>query len=185
MRERILNSVREQVLKNGFKKFTIEDICADLKISKKTIYKYFDSKNEMISEIVDIHVETDRANTLKALEESDSLYAKLNSAVLCYYDYNIPLKLVDELKKLFPQQWSKIDGLFQFKQELFRRLIRVGIEQGSINSEVNVDVLMLMIQKTVPAIFDYEFLVSHDRSHATANHMLEEFCKLIFNGIAK
>lgn len=185
MRDRVLNSVREQVLKSGFKRFTIEDICNDLKISKKTIYKYFDSKDEMISAIVDKHIETDRANTLKALEEEDSLYDKLNSAILCYYDYNIPLKLVDELKKFFPQQWSKVEGLFQFKQELFRRLIRVGIEQGSISSEVNVDVLMLMIQKTVPAIFDYEFLVSHEISRATANHMLEEFCKLIFNGISK
>ncbi len=185
MKDRILNSVREHILKSGFKKFTIEDICNDLKISKKTIYKYFDSKNEMISAIVEAHAETDRANTLKTLEERDSLYDKLNSVVLCYYDYNIPLRLVDELKKFFPREWSKIEELFQFKQELFRKLIRDGIEQGRISSDVNTDILMLMIEKTIPAIFDYEFLVSHDRSRATANHMLEEFCKLIFYGIAK
>lgn len=185
MKNKILNSIREQILKYGFKKFTIDDVCIDLMISKKTIYKYFDSKEQMISEIIDAHIETDRTNTLKTLGEKAGLFEKLNSVIMCYYDYKIPLKLVDELKTFFPQQWSKVEELFLFKQELFRNIMNEGIEQGCISSEVDIDVVMLTIQKTIPAIFDYEFLLSHDRNRETANHMLDEFCKLIFHGISK
>lgn len=185
VRDRILDSVREQILKNGFKGFTIDAICMDLKASKKTIYKHFSSKDQMISAIIDAHIENDRLITLKALEEGNSLFDKLKSAILCYYNYSIPLKLVDELKSLFPQEWSKVEELFRFKQELFRKLISQGINEGCIKSDINIDMLMLVIQKTIPAIFDYKFLVSHDMNKATANHMLEEFCRLVFYGISK
>lgn len=183
MKESILNSVRKHILKAGFKGFTIDDICNELKISKKTIYKHFDSKDEMIAKIIDAHVETDRSNTLKALEGQGSIQDKLQSVILCYYDYSIPLKLVDELKSCFPNEWSKIEELFQFKQELFRKLIRQGMEEGCISSATNIDMLMLVIQKTIPAILDHSFLTSHDRKHATANYLLEELGMLLLNGI--
>ncbi len=185
MRDRILNSVREHILKYGFRKFTVDDICTDLKTSKKTIYKYFNSKDDIISEIVDAHIEADKANTIKAIESGSNLYDKLSSAILCYYQYSIPLKLVYELEQFYPKQWSKVTELFQFKQKLLEALIEEGMKEGSINNEVNIDVIMLIFQKTIPAIIDYEFLVSHDRKRMTVNHMLEELCKIIFYGILK
>jgi AcrR family transcriptional regulator len=184
MKDRILDSVRQNALKYGFKGFTIENICTDLKISKKTIYKYFNSKDEMISCVVDFHIEMDKANTLKNVEEKRSLLEKLESAILCYYEYTIPLTLVDEIKKNFPEQWLKVENLLGFKQELFRDLVNQGIAGGSIKGDVSLDILMLTIQNTIPAIIDYKFLASHDQCSATANEMLKDFCRLILDGIA-
>jgi hypothetical protein len=84
-----------------------------------------------------------------------------------------------------PQQWSKIEGLFKFKQELFLELINKGIEEGCIDRGVNIDVLMLVIRKTIPAILDYDFLANHDKSSKTANYMLEELSQFIIYGIVK
>ena len=51
MRDKIILSAMEQIKKYGFRRFTIKDITADLGISTKTIYKYFEGKDNIISAV--------------------------------------------------------------------------------------------------------------------------------------
>ncbi len=50
-------------------KFTMDDISYDLKISKKTIYKYFKSKNDLISQYFNEIIDSDKKSTLELLEK--------------------------------------------------------------------------------------------------------------------
>ncbi|MCO1603394.1 TetR/AcrR family transcriptional regulator [Desulfosporosinus nitroreducens] len=52
MRERIIEVATEFIKQYGLRGFTLDDITGELSMSKKTLYKYFASKNELISEIV-------------------------------------------------------------------------------------------------------------------------------------
>ena len=51
-KEKILNKTGDSFLKFGFKSFTMDDIANDLGISKKTIYKYFKNKHDLVSQTV-------------------------------------------------------------------------------------------------------------------------------------
>lgn len=51
-KEKILNKTGDSFLKFGFKSFTMDDIANDLGISKKTIYKYFNNKHDLVSQTV-------------------------------------------------------------------------------------------------------------------------------------
>src|SRR5690606_41757286 len=51
-REKILNRIRELYLTEGFYKTSMDSVAARLRISKKTIYKYFPSKEKLIHEVV-------------------------------------------------------------------------------------------------------------------------------------
>ena len=50
MKEKIISKASELFLKLGFKSITMDDIAADMCISKKTIYKYFCNKEVLIEE---------------------------------------------------------------------------------------------------------------------------------------
>ena len=52
MREIILQKAGTIFLKYGFKSVTMDDIANDLAISKKTIYKFFKNKEELVDEAV-------------------------------------------------------------------------------------------------------------------------------------
>ncbi len=52
MKELILKKTSEIFLKLGFKSVTMDDIANELAISKKTIYKYFKNKEELVDETV-------------------------------------------------------------------------------------------------------------------------------------
>jgi len=48
MKEQILNKANDMFLTLGFKSVTMDDIAAELAISKKTIYQYFANKNDLV-----------------------------------------------------------------------------------------------------------------------------------------
>ena len=184
MKDKIIKAALSQILKYGLRGFTVDDICRSLGISKKTIYKYFDSKYEIISSVIDMHIEIDKAKTIEALDSETDILPKLKSVILYYYDYKVPLRLVDELRSYFPEQWSKISSLILYKQNLFRAILENGINSGKIKPNINIDVLMLIFEKTIPALIDYEFLLKHDVNYLTANKILDEFGNIVLNGIS-
>ena len=50
-RDRILNFTTEKFHKEGFYKISMDEIARELHVSKKTIYKYFPSKEKLLEEI--------------------------------------------------------------------------------------------------------------------------------------
>ncbi|MCS4477207.1 TetR/AcrR family transcriptional regulator [Clostridium botulinum] len=60
MKQKILDITSKNIELYGLKKFTMDDISYDLKISKKTIYKYFKSKNDLISQYFNEIIDSDK-----------------------------------------------------------------------------------------------------------------------------
>ena len=58
MKQTILQKAGEIFLKYGFKSITMDDIASELAISKKTIYKFFKNKQELVKETVSLVHET-------------------------------------------------------------------------------------------------------------------------------
>jgi len=53
IKDRILHTAYEKFQQYGFSKVTMEEIAADLGISKKTLYKYFSNKEHVLRELLD------------------------------------------------------------------------------------------------------------------------------------
>ena len=52
MKERVINAAVEEFGKSGLR-FTMDDVAKNLGISKKTLYKIYDSKEEMLLDVAD------------------------------------------------------------------------------------------------------------------------------------
>ncbi|WP_249365588.1 TetR/AcrR family transcriptional regulator [Cytobacillus citreus] len=103
------------IIQKGLK-FTMNDLAANLGISKRTIYEHCESKEHLISVIVD-----DAINEVKEIEkliyENDDLttVGKLKEILLI-----IPsglqfgdARLLAEMKRYAPKEWVKIDKQLQ------------------------------------------------------------------------
>jgi len=182
MKDRIIQATMVQIYKFGFRKFTVDDLAMDLGISKKTIYKYFKSKDELISVTIEQNIEVDRQNTIKAVAEAKELIDKLRIAILFHHKDKISTYLLDELHRFFPQEWAKFATLKEFKINLIKELLLQGIDCGIIRSDISIDIVLLIIEKSVLAILDYDTLRQRDLS---INQAIEEIEKVVFYGIAK
>ena len=110
MKEKILDSAGEMFLNYGFKSVTMDDIANEIGISKKTIYKYFQNKIELVDASIDFV-----QNTIdKAIREIIEL--KLNAI-----EENFAIKKVFQnmfkkaktspmfqLKKYYPETYTKL-----------------------------------------------------------------------------
>jgi len=52
MKDTILEKSKELFLRNGFKTVGMDDIAQSLHISKKTIYQYFPSKDDLVKAVL-------------------------------------------------------------------------------------------------------------------------------------
>ena len=144
MRETILKKAGESFQKFGFKSITMDDIANELGISKKTIYKFFKTKLELVdSTVTYIH---------------DSIYNSITCT--CNMGYNA-IQENFEIKKLFKDLFKNSDDspMYQlqkyyptvykkimlkeydmFKDCLFRN-IENGIIEGLYRKEIDKELI--------------------------------------------
>jgi AcrR family transcriptional regulator len=182
MKERIIESCAKHVNMYGVKRFIIDDIAKDLGISKKTIYKYFKSKDELVSEFVSTSLEGNIQYTLEAIDKEETIVGKLNVALLSHHKYEIPLEILEGIQKYYPKDWEKIEEQRNFKLKLVRDIIREGIDLGQLRSDINTEVISLILDQSTRAILDYNFLVDNNLNF---NKALKEIEKILLYGILK
>lgn len=182
MRDKIIQAVTEQIKKFGFRKFTVDDIASDLGISKKTIYKYFESKNQVISAAVEAHMEMEKARTMEAMETEGGWIDKFKEVVFCDNHEKVPDWLLEELQRFFPEEWAKANAMREFKCEHVEKLLAIGKEQGEIREDLHLAIIGLALDKTIDALIDYKFLHQHE---LTVNQAMEQVKKIVLYGILK
>ena len=66
----IIERASSVYMKYGVKSVTMDDLARELGISKKTIYKYFDDKSELVRSIVEMKTQMDKALCLNSTEHA-------------------------------------------------------------------------------------------------------------------
>jgi len=175
MRNRIIHSAMEQIQKYGFRKFTIGDIIADLGISTKTVYKYFKGKEDIISAVCTSFVETEKEKILKILESEGAWVDKM-TAFICE-EPSRNEQLAFELKKHFPDEWKKVMDMQNFLSQHKKSFMEQGVASGNIRPDIDLDVLDIIMQACVDAVFNI------DASVLTTKQVLKEFWNVVMYGI--
>merc|ERR1711907_199237 len=66
----ILERATNVYMRLGIKSVTMDDLARELGISKKTIYKYFDDKSDLVRSIVQMKTEMDQAICMNCINQN-------------------------------------------------------------------------------------------------------------------
>jgi len=119
----------------GFKKTTVDDVAADLGISKKTIYSFFDSKDEIFYFIVNRKAKERREMIEEKIMHLESAMQKMEEMIRINFS---------EFRKMHKRKLSAFDEQFQSEiasgafRQAFKRLVSNIIEEGVENGEFEV-----------------------------------------------
>jgi transcriptional regulator, TetR family len=158
----------------------MDEIAGELGISKKTLYKYFGSKNQLISEIVDRIVEVEKRTFLAEIEKGSTWQKKLGAMLTLYTPDDFPFKLLDELYRYFPGEKEKIQELGEFRRAIILPLLQQGQKCGEIRTDLNPAIIWLVIHNIFLTPADPEILETQD---ITVKQLLEQMKNLFFYGI--
>ena len=59
-KQRILELSNKLFLKHGIRSVSMDDLARHLGVSKKTIYQFYDKKEDLVHDIVQIHIEKEK-----------------------------------------------------------------------------------------------------------------------------
>ena len=153
----ILKKSSECFLKLGFKSVTMDDIANKMAISKKTIYKYFKNKEELIDETVTFLHESMMTgincicdNQYNAIQENFEI-KKMFRDLLKHSD-DSPMY---QLQKYYPKTYQRIikKEFIMFKDCIMNN-IRKGIDDGLYRSDIDPDVITRFYFSLVMSIHD-------------------------------
>lgn len=182
MRERILKAVIEEIQQRGMK-FTVDDVTRRLGISKKTIYEYFSSKEEIIETIVERIVEETNEKSNEIINDySLSIIEKvrnvLNVLPEYYQVYDRPI--LEEMKRYYPDQWVKIDASLTDDWDELKNLIEEGMDQGEIISKYAAPVIMRVLIEGINTTLDQRFFLNNN---LTVTEALADIVDILFYGL--
>jgi AcrR family transcriptional regulator len=157
MRDEILAYKRERILEEavalfyarGFTATTLDDIAAELGVTKPFIYTHFRSKTELLAAVCLPTIEKSLAAVALAAEGTGTPTEKLRRAVFDFTEVvlkrqpNIAIFFREE-KNLAPEALAEIIALQKQFDQVLSQLIRDGIDSGDFRvPDVNVTALAI------------------------------------------
>lgn len=75
-KDKILFFTHAKFIQEGFYKTTMDEIARDLQMSKKTIYKYFPSKSELLDAVCDMRIDTMQTKMNEIIDSNEDSVTK-------------------------------------------------------------------------------------------------------------
>jgi AcrR family transcriptional regulator len=183
-RGRIIEVAREHFFRLGFSKVTMSEIATELGMSKKTLYEYFPSKEELLSEVI-TSVQNNVSEKIDAIIADESLdfveKLKLLFSHGAEFHSRFTKHFFIDIQKNAPQIWKCCDS---FRMERMRKnvekLVREGVKKGYFRKDVNEHVVVMMHTLSVQNLMTPEVLAELP---VTMNQLFETIVKVIFEGI--
>jgi AcrR family transcriptional regulator len=180
---RIMTLAKEIFFKEGFYKTSMDSLAARLQISKKTFYKYWPSKDELVKESIRTHIiGVSRDIHAAALKDTDA-FDKLLSVLEVLENTLIKFgdKWLHDLQTQTPELWKEIDE-FRTKKMLttLNNLLGQGQKEGLISKDVPKEIIITVVVSAVRAIVNPDFLYHNKYSYIEAVHITFD---IFFRGI--
>jgi AcrR family transcriptional regulator len=143
-KERILKKADELFNRYGIRSVSMDDIAAQLGMSKKTLYHYYADKDELVTDVFTAIMEENKCGCSESKKASENalhevflsfdrvqdMFANMNPAVLF------------DMEKYHPGCFRKFND-FQngFMYQMIKSNLERGVEEGFYREEIDIDIL--------------------------------------------
>ncbi len=189
---RILDVAYKLFVKQGYKNTTMDDIAQELGMSKKTLYKYFPGKLELLAAAFEL---LKNRLTLKVETLLENKYipftAKLKSFLTVVANDLAPInpELLEDLREHAPEIWGELQDYVRDSAYLrFQKLIEEGIEKGYVASGMNKTLIVLVYASAIQNLIDPKFLAQfpremHENMNLKTSELFDQAIQIIYQGI--
>ena len=141
MKEDIVKRALADFMKYGFKTITMDDLANGLGMSKKTLYEYFPSKNDLVEACLNYALEISCKNAENFVQGEGSVIENVyrnQKKVLEIFNINSD-RPIWELQKYYPKTYKRMESEFAKTDTLFvDKLLEKGWEEGLFRKDINV-----------------------------------------------
>jgi TetR/AcrR family transcriptional regulator, cholesterol catabolism regulator len=163
-KERILVKSNELFNRYGIRSVSMDDIAAQLGMSKKTLYQYYTDKDELVNAVFDIILAVNKNNCTECIKKGENA---IQEVFLSFDIMEEMLKTMNpsvlyDMQKYHPTAYKKFDD---FKNSFLYKIIKANLERGIkeelYRQEIDTDILARYRLHTVLLSFNPEVFPSN------------------------
>jgi TetR/AcrR family transcriptional regulator, cholesterol catabolism regulator len=163
-KERILVKSNELFNRYGIRSVSMDDIAAQLSMSKKTLYQYYTDKDELVNAVFDIILSINKNNCTECIKKGENA---IHEVFLSFDIMEEMLKTMNpsvlfDMQKYHPTAYKKFDD---FRNGFLYRIIKANLERGVreelYREEIDTDILSRFRLHTVLLSFNPEVFPSN------------------------
>lgn len=158
---KVLTKAYDLFLSKGYKHTTMDELALALGMSKKTLYKYYPGKLELLEASFEM-LKTRLTSKVEAILENKYIPfpLKLKSTLTTIAAYLAPInpELFADLREVAPQVWEDLRNYINESAYVrFHQLIMQGVSQGLVNSSLNISLVVMLYASAVQSLIDPKF----------------------------
>jgi len=181
-RTKVLIHAQSRYLKEGFYKISMDNLAVDLRMSKKTIYKYFPTKENLVEEVAQFTMNLISEKVETIISSDSDVIKKITglTEMFGFFLTQFSEKWLSDIRIHMPAVWEKIDT-FRTKKiyTIFSKIIEQGKKEDIFLDKPN-EIVITVFVASLRAIVNPEFLFHNKFSYKEAMNIALE---LLFNGI--
>jgi AcrR family transcriptional regulator len=183
-RKRILDEARELFFRYGFSKVTMDEAADKLGMSKKTLYKHFPSKEDLLGAVAADHIKEcdDEVRVLCTKKGVGPLEKFRGLMDYCAAQYaKMSDSLVHDLRRSAPEIWKQVEE--SRREHIFTEfgaLVKECRQKGIFRKDVDDKLFLLIYFEVVQKILHPETLSSLNQK---PSQVFDTVVKVLFEGL--
>jgi len=171
----IIKTAGDMFFRLGIRSVSIDDICHELGMSKKTFYVYFASKDELVAQLLHSNVVyiAGKMEELLQLRDFRHLVARfMKHQETEKNDVRKVPQLVYDLKKYYPRQFADFQQeCFVTQKNYIKAYLEQGQQEGLVRANLNTELAAVLLEKLHnDAINDFEVIEGHGHNIHQLGH---------------
>lgn len=143
-KERIVVKSGELFNRYGIRSVSMDDIAAQLSMSKKTLYQYYADKDELVNAVFDIMLHSNRMQCTECSKLGDNALHEVFMSFDMMQEMLTTLNpsILFDMQKYHPSAFKKFEEFRNnFLYKLIRNNLERGIREGLYRPEIDTDIL--------------------------------------------
>jgi len=178
----IISYLNNQFISYGFRNFSLDELASRFQISKKTIYKRFDTKEEIIRTVITQQLSDAYSNFVLAIQSRITIvemFVELSKIIEKYYSVFNEASLKN-LERYFPQLAIYIE---QFRTNRIIPLVKILLKLGrkkQLILEIPDDIVIRVFNSALSEIVQSKSKIESQQSYEV---LFRQAFNLLLNGI--
>lgn len=162
IRQRIISACQQLAYSKGFRNITVDEIAQNAGVSKRTVYRRFQSKDEILEATIDDFLQDvgrESEQLLNSGQDMQIIIYKIINYVIAGRKSIMSQRVMEDLNQYYPHLWQKIND---FRMERIKTMIAMAESQRAFNSQINPLILSTIISVSIEEVVNPEFIIKNN-----------------------
>ena len=181
-RHRIVTVGRDILLESGLRAVTTDAVAARAQMSKKTLYRAFSCKDELVEAVVMSFLESGLSELDRILDQSTPPLLRIQGAFtsIARFMPHVQLHVMSRWESLSPALWEKIDRARWKRLERLAALIPLAQADGDIRPDLDLDNWLFLFIGVVRSVLTPKVMLE---GHRDLPSVLRTVMQLYLEGV--